>query len=58
MWKKPLNFWCWIGIGLAYGMAVQTNPFLFTFPGFSIMLILTLSIAAEERHECDPAVHL
>ena len=58
MWKKPLNFWCWIGIGLAYAMAVQTNPFLFTFPGFSIMLILTLSIAAEERHECDPAVHL
>lgn len=58
MWKKPLKFWCWIGTGLAYAMAVQTNPFLFTFPGFSIMLMLTLSIAAEERYECDPAVHL
>lgn len=58
LWKKPLKFWCWIGTGLAYGMAVQTNPFLFTFPGFSIMLMLMLSITAEERHECDPAVHL
>ena len=58
MWKKSLKFWCWIGIGLAYGMAVQTNPFLFTFPGLSIMLMLTLSIAAEERYESDPAVHL
>ena len=58
MWKKPLKFWCWIGIGLAYAMAVQTNPFLFTFPGLSIMLYLSLSIAGEEYHESDPAVHL
>ncbi len=58
MWKKPLKFWTWIGIGLAYGMAVQTNPFLFTFPGFSIMLYLSLSIVAEERYECDRPVHL
>ena len=58
MWKKPLKFWCWIGIGLAYGMAVQTNPFLFTFPGLSIMLYLSLSISAEERYECDRPVHL
>ena len=58
MWKKSLKFWCWIGTGLAYAMAVQTNPFLFTFPGLSIMLMLTLSITAEECNECDPAVHL
>ena len=58
LWKKPLKFWCWVGTGLAYAMAVQTNPFLFTFPGFSIMIMLMLTITAEERHECDPAVHL
>lgn len=58
MWKKPLRFWCWIGIGLAYAMAVQTNPFLFTFPGLSIMVYLSLSIVAEESYESDPAVHL
>ena len=59
LWKKPLQFWCWIGIGLAYAMAVQTNPFLFTFPGISIMLYLSLSIVdAEECHESDPAVNL
>ena len=58
MRKKPLQFWCWIGIGLAFAMAVQTNPFLFTIPGFSIFVYLSLSIVAEERHESDPAVHL
>lgn len=58
LWKKPLRFWCWIGVGLAYGMAVQTNPFLFTFPGFSIMVYLSLSISGEEPYESDPAVHL
>lgn len=35
-------FW-WLGTGLAYGLAVQTNPFLFTFSGFSILLYLLLS---------------
>jgi len=58
LWKKPIRFWCWVGIGLAYAMAVQTNPFLFTFPGFSIMLYLSLSISAEECYEPDPAVNL
>lgn len=51
LWKKPLHFWCWIGTALAFAMAVQTNPFLFTFAGFSLMLYLPLYIAGtqEER---------
>ncbi len=31
---------------IAYAMAVQTNPFLFTFAGFSLMLYLLLFIIA------------
>ncbi len=51
MWKKPVAFWCWIGTALAFAMAVQTNPFLFTFAGFSLMLYLPLYITGtqEER---------
>jgi hypothetical protein len=44
MWKKPVKFWCWIGTAMAFAMAVQTNPFLFTFAGFSLMTYLTLYI--------------
>ena len=44
LWKKPLHFWCWIGTALSFAMAVQTNPFLFTFAGFSLMLYLPLYI--------------
>ena len=44
LWKKPLQFWCWIGTALAFAMAVQTNPFLFTFAGFSLMTYLALYI--------------
>ena len=46
LWKKPVRFWCWIGTAIAYAMAVQTNPFLFTFAGFSLMLYLLLFIIA------------
>ena len=45
MWKTPVRFWCWIGTALAYAMAVQTNPFLFTFAGISLMLYLLLILA-------------
>lgn len=45
LWKQPVRFWCWIGTALAYAMAVQTNPFLFTFAGMSLMLYLLLPIA-------------
>ena len=49
LWKKPLHFWCWIGTALAFAMAVQTNPFLFTFAGFSLMLYLPLYIAGVQE---------
>lgn len=42
LWNTPVTFWCWIGTALAYAMAVQTNPFLFTFAGMSLMLYLLL----------------
>ncbi len=52
MWKKPVKFWCWIGTALAYAMAVQTNPFLFTFAGISLMLYLLLFIE-DQREETE-----
>ena len=51
MWKKPVKFWCWIGMAMGYAMAVQTNPFLFTFAGFSMMLFLLLYITGAQE-EC------
>lgn len=43
-WKTERSsvFW-WLGMALSYAMAVQTNPFLFTFPGFSVLLYVLLS---------------
>lgn len=52
MWKKPVKFWCWIGTALAYAMAVQTNPFLFTFAGISLMLYLLLFIV-DQQEDCE-----
>lgn len=49
MWKKPIKFWCWIGTALAYAMAVQTNPFLFTFAGISLILYLLLFIVDQQE---------
>lgn len=49
MWKNPVKFWCWIGTALAYAMAVQTNPFLFTFAGISLMLYLLLFIVDQQE---------
>ncbi|MBR4017305.1 MAG: hypothetical protein IKK11_05785 [Oscillospiraceae bacterium] len=49
MWKKPVKFWCWISTALAFAMAVQTNPFLFTFAGFSMMLYLLLFITGTKE---------
>lgn len=51
MWKKPVRFWCWLGTALAYAMAVQTNPFLFTFAGISLMLYLLLYLTGTQE-EC------
>lgn len=49
MWKRPIKFWCWLGTALAYAMAVQTNPFLFTFAGISLMLYLLIFINAAQN---------
>lgn len=51
LWKQPVKFWCWIGTALAYAMAVQTNPFLFTFAGMSLMLYLLLGIESARAQE-------
>ena len=51
LWKQPVAFWCWLGVALAYAMAVQTNPFLFTFAGISLMLYLLLQIAGAKPEE-------
>lgn len=49
LWKTPVKFWCWIGTALAYAMAVQTNPFLFTFAGMSLMLYLLLFLTGSQK---------
>lgn len=48
MWK-PLrsHFLLWLACAMAFGLAVQTNPFLFTFAGFSVLLYLCLEIEWE-----------
>ena len=49
LWKQPRKFWCWFGTALGFAMAVQTNPFLFTFAGFSLMLYLLLFITCQQE---------
>lgn len=45
LWKrsKDKTFW-WLGVAISFALAVQTNPFLFTFTGFSTLLYLLISI--------------
>lgn len=44
-WKEnKSNAFLWLGIALSYAMAVQTNPFLFTFAGMSMLLYLLISL--------------
>lgn len=44
-WKgKRENLFFWLGIALSFAMAVQTNPFLFTFAGFSVLCYLLISV--------------
>lgn len=49
-WKRERSdvFW-WIGMALSYAMAVQTNPFLFTFAGFSVLLYLLIAMQEEVK---------
>ena len=43
-WKNDKNkLFLWLGIACSYGLAVQTNPLLFTFAGISMLLYLLLS---------------
>lgn len=41
--EKPTDAFRWLGTAIAYALAVQTNPFLFTFTGFSILLFLMIA---------------
>ncbi|MBP3304990.1 MAG: O-antigen ligase family protein [Oscillospiraceae bacterium] len=43
-WKSKRSdvFW-WLGTAISYALTVQTNPFLFTFSGFSILLFLLIA---------------
>lgn len=51
-WKKDRNdvFW-WLGMAIAYGLSVQTNPLLFTFAGFSILLFLLVVIPKDINYD-------
>ena len=43
-WKeRKEKLFLWLGIACSYGLAVQTNPLLFTFAGISMLLYLLLS---------------
>ena len=42
------EFFWWLGLALSYALAVQTNPFLFTIPGFSILLYLLVAIQTKK----------
>ncbi len=49
-WKENKSYaFLWLGIALSYAMAVQTNPFLFTFTGMSILLYLLISL--QRKHD-------
>lgn len=52
-WKKERRdvFW-WLGLAISYALAVQTNPFLFTFAGFSILLYLMLAMQEGNVSRC------
>lgn len=44
-WKKDKkNLLWWIGASVAFGLAIQTNPFLFTFAGFSMVLFILIFV--------------
>jgi hypothetical protein len=43
--KEKLFFW--LAIAVSYAMAVQTNPFLFTFAGISMLLYLLIAVPSK-----------
>lgn len=49
-WKRQRSdvFW-WLGLAISYALAVQTNPFLFTFTGYSILLYLMLAMQEKKN---------
>ncbi len=43
-WKQDLPaFLLWLAAAASFALAVQTNPFLFTFPGMFVLLLLALT---------------
>lgn len=43
--RDPIRLFLWLATGLSYGLAVQTNPYLFTFAGISVLLYLLISLS-------------
>ena len=44
-WKERReDVFYWLGLAISYALAVQTNPFLFTFAGMSVLLYLLVSV--------------
>ncbi len=44
-WKeKREDVFYWLGFAISYALAVQTNPLLFTFAGFSMLLYLLVCV--------------
>lgn len=48
------EFWSWLSTLVAFGLAVQTNPYLFNFVGISILLLLAL-ISSEQTERPENA---
>jgi len=45
------EFLIWLVASVAFALSIQTNPFLFTFCGFSIILFLCLDIEVKNNNE-------
>jgi hypothetical protein len=43
--RDLIRLFLWLATGLSYGLAVQTNPYLFTFAGISVLLYLLISLS-------------
>ena len=47
--KKHHEFLIWLIASVAFALSIQTNPFLFTFCGFSIIMFLCLDIENQDE---------
>lgn len=49
-WKRNrTDCFIWVAMAVSFAVAVQTNPFLFTFPGFSVLLYLLVDIQEKQK---------